>query len=412
MALVAGGLLVLGGTGAGIGVAIARSDDGPSPSRAATDRPCGRAYVTLLPSVPALGRPRLVLRALASADQPTALAFAPDGSGLGLLAERAGRLRLVRDGRVTDEVVLDVSDETEAEGDAGLLNLAYSPDGEWLYVQRTVPSDDNNDVVTAYPLTDGIPDEDGEVVILTLEHGPSEQHHGGGFVMGPDGYLYIGTGDGGGLGDPRGRGQDPGVLLGKMLRIEPTPEGPEPYVVPADNPFVGRAGWRPEIWMLGLRNPFRISFDTATGDLWVADVGQSCWEEIDVLPAATGRGRGANLGWDRREGTHPFERDTPLTGGGAAVEPVQTYAHRGGWCALVGGYVVRGDALPGLEGWYLHTDYCRGRIVAFHPGGDGQPAAVMELGPRLDHPVAIVAGPSGEPWVLTLSGEVLQGSVG
>lgn len=382
---------VLAAAGAGAGVAVAGRDDGPSPSRAAADRPCARAYVELQP-VPPPFKPERSLRRVARVEQPSTAVFRPDGSGDGLLASRLGVVWRVEGGRVTGEEVLDLADDTVQDGDGGLLGLAYGPDGRWLYVYRTLP--DQDDRITAYPLdADGRPDQDGERVILTVEHGPSEQHHGGGFAFGPDGHLYVGLGDGGGLGDPRENAQDPSTILGKILRIDPTPEAEAPYAVPPDNPYVGRPGWRPEIFALGVRNPFRLGFDPATGDLWIGDVGQTCWEELNRLPAGTS---GQNLGWDVREGTHRFEGGR-LTGG-ASTEPEHTYAHRRGWCAIVLGPV-------GADG-VLHTDYCRGRIMRFVPGDPGRAPRLYDTGLRVRNPIALVAGPFDEPWVLSLQGDV------
>ena len=386
-----GGVLVAAAFG--VGLALAIDDDGVSPSRAAADRPCDRPYVELLaaPPVPKAG---VQLTRVAHVDQPTALLFRDDGSGDGLLASRTGRIWRVADQRVTREVVLDLRDETVQEGDGGLLGMVYDPDGRWLYVSRTTPDQDER--ITAYPLDgDGLPDAGGEREILAVDHPPSEQHHGGGIAFGPDGYLYIGFGDGGGLGDPRENAQDPSTVLGKVVRIDPTPAADEPYAVPLDNPYVDRDGWRPEIWALGVRNPFRLGFDRSTGDLWVGDVGQTCWEELDRLPAGVG---GQNLGWDVREGTSRFEGGSPT--GGSTLEPEHAYAHRRGWCAIVLGPV-------GPDG-VLHTDYCKGRIMRFVPGRDGMAPQLFDTGLRVRRPVAIVAGPDGEPWVLSLDGDVLR----
>jgi len=391
------GVVVVVAIGAGGGIVLA--ERGPSArerSRAATERPCRPPYVELEAATWTKRDLRLV--AVDAADQPAALAVDPRGLGPTLLGEREGRVRVVDDaGRVTARIALDLTD-TSDHGDGGLLGLAYDPDGGWLYAYRSTAEQD--DVVTAYPLDDdGLPDQGGEILLLASGHPSSEQHHGGAFAFGPDGYLYIGFGDGGGLGDPRGNAQDGGTLLGKLLRIDPTPGGSEPYAVPADNPFVGRDGWRPEIWAYGVRNPYRIAFDAASGDLWLGDVGQSCWEEIDRLRAADA---GANLGWDRREGNEEFEGGDV---GGHAVWPVHTYSHRRGWCALVIGYVVRSPQLTDLDGWLLHADYCRGRIMAFRPV-DGDVPQLVDTGLRVERPVAIVEGPDGLPWVLSLDGLV------
>ena len=383
--------------------AVVAAASGPTErerSREATERRCTPPYVEVEPTT--TDKPDLSLETVGRADQPTTIAIDPRGEAPTLLGQREGRVRVLGDdGRITGDVVLDLED-TSDHGDGGLLALAYDPDGGWLYAWRTLPTQD--DVLTAYPLdASGRPEQDGEVELLRSGHGSSEQHHGGGLAFGPDGYLYLGIGDGGGLGDPRENAQNGETVLGKLLRIDPTPGEDEPYAVPPDNPFVGRDGWRPEIWALGVRNPYRLTFDAATGALWLGDVGQSCWEEIDRLTADDA---GANLGWDHREGSAPFQGgDVP----GHEVLPEHTYSHLGGWCALVTGSVVRTPALRELDGWLLHTDYCRGRIMALR--ADREPGAAPELldtGLRVERPVAIVTGPDGLPWVLGANGDVVR----
>ncbi|MFZ6002845.1 MAG: PQQ-dependent sugar dehydrogenase [Actinomycetota bacterium] len=375
---------------------------GPTSSRQATDRPCDPT-----PQEPSSAtRPaRVMARRVATADQPVDLALAPDGGGSGVLAERAGRLLRVELGRLTSQVVVDLTADTSGEGDGGLLGVAYQPDGRWLYVYRTTARKD--DEITAYPVdARGRADVERGRVILHVPRTPSKQHHGGSVAFGPDGMLYVGLGDGGGLGDPMENAQDPSTLLGKVLRIEPTPSARRPYRVPSDNPFVGLHGWSPEIWALGVRNPFRMSIDAATGDMWLGDVGQSCHEEIDQLSTGSGAG-GANLGWDRYEGHSVFEGGTLR---GREVRPVHTYSHDGGRCAIVTGPVLRGDALPQLDGWLLFTDYCGGRLHGLqttNPSPDGSLIAV-DLGLRFERPVAIVAGPFGLPWVLGLDGVIYE----
>lgn len=383
--------VAVGAVGAGAGVALAVRGDGVTPSRAASDRPCARPYIELLAAETVAKTTSL--RQIGEVDEPAALAFRGDGSGDGLLATRPGVVQRIVGGELEDEVVLDISDDTLQDGDGGLLGLAYSPDGAWLYLYRT--NAENDERVTAYPLDPaGLPLAEGEREILAVAHPPSEQHHGGAFGFGPDGFLYIGLGDGGGLGDPRENGQDPSTLLGKLLRIDPTPQAADPYRVPDDNPFVGRAGWRPEIWALGVRNPFRLSFDDATGDLWLADVGQTCWEELDRLPAGVG---GLNLGWDVREGPERFEGG-PATGG-ATLEPEHAHHHSRGWCAIVVGPV-------GDDGSVLHTDYCKGHIMRFWPASPAGPPRLVDTGLEVDRPVALVEGPGGATWVLGFEGDV------
>ena len=398
-ALVGCAALVATTVAAGLAVAEQRPS-ARQRSRAAAERPCPRPYVAL--EAQRYRGARIGLDDIGEVEEPTALAVDPSGRAPALLGQREGMVRVVDErGRITGEVVLDL-DDTSRDGDGGLLGLAYDPAGGWLYVYRT--TEDQDDVVTAYPLdADGRPDPGGEVEVIRSGHGSSDQHHGGGLGFGPDGFLYIGFGDGGGLGDPGENAQDGDELLGKLLRIDPTPGDAEPYRVPADNPYVGRSGWRPEIWALGLRNPYRLSFDAVSGDLWVGDVGQACVEELDRLTVADA---GANLGWDVFEGSAPFESGDVS---GDVVWPQQTYPHNAGWCALVVGGVVRTPALPDLDGWLLHTDYCRGRIMAFRPGdGSGRAPELLDTGLRIERPIAIVDGPDGLPWVLSLDGPITR----
>ena len=217
---------------------------------------------------------------------------------------------------------------------------------------------------------DGTVDAASRRQVLTQSQ-PQSNHNGGELTFGPDGLLYLGLGDGGGAGDsggghaPGGNGQSLGTLLGKILRIDPTPSGNRGYTVPPDNPFVGRAGARPEIWSYGLRNPWRFSFDQATGDIWIGDVGQNAWEEVDMQAQSAGGGKGVNFGWNVFEGTHAY-RDGDAPG---AVPPVFEYSHDGGNCSVTGGYVYRGEKIPAMQGVYLFADYCAGDLRALVASG-------------------------------------------
>jgi len=387
--------------------AVVRRDggeEGPTLSRIATDRPCEDTGPT--PAVPQLPAGTVALNRIGDAEEPTTAVFAPGGSGDGFLGERAGRVRRISAGRLTDDVVLDLRADTMPDGDGGLLGLAYGPDADWLYVYRADAARD--DVVTAHPLgADGLPDPEAGRVILTVDHPDSLQHHGGALVVGTDGLLYVGLGDGGGLGDPRENAEDRSTHLGKVLRIDPTPDAPEPYRIPPDNPFVEDSDAAPEIWVLGVRNPFRMGLDGDTGDLWLGDVGQSCWEEIDHLPTGADSAGGANLGWDHLEGTHEFEGgEVP----GRSLAPIQEHPHADGWCGIVAGYVPRGSSVPGLDGRLLYTDYCKGKVLALAVDGTGAldpgEARLVDTGLRVENPLAIVPGPGGEPWVLSLGGDI------
>lgn len=367
-------------------------------SRAAADADCSPAAAPVEPRF--LGAP-VELVPVATADEPTWLALDPHRPGSGVLTERPGRVRMVLGSRVTDEVVIDLRTDTADDGDGGLLVAAYDPSGAWLYLFRSTPEGD--DVLTAHRLADdGRPAARGREV-LHVPRPPSKQHHGGAMAFGTDGLLYLGLGDGGGIGDPRENAQDSSSLLGKVLRIRPTPGGARPYSVPDDNPFTGRYGWRPEIWALGVRNPFRLSVDPATGALWLGDVGQSCWEEINRLADADA---GANLGWDRLEGDADFEGGTVT---GRYLSPVVVHGHPEGWCAIVTGYVPRQAPVTPLDGRLLYADYCAGRLLALDvDAAPDDPDRVTSVGPKVEGPVAIVPGPAGAPWVLTLDGTILE----
>ncbi len=261
-------------------------------------------------------------------------------------------MRVVRGGTLVARPVLDISaDVSQNGGEQGLLGMVFSPDGARLYLHYNDRSGTTQ--IVEYAMQGRSVVKGSRRDLLSVAQ-PQANHNGGQIAFGPDGMLYIGLGDGGGAGD-RGAGhveggnaQSLGTLLGKILRIDPLPLGSSSYTVPADNPFVGRSGARPEIWSYGLRNPWRFSFDSATGDLWIGDVGQNAWEEIDRVPAIDGRnaGRGVNFGWPRLEGTHSFSGNASA----ASEEPVAEYSHADGACSVVGGYVYRGQAIRAFAG--------------------------------------------------------------
>jgi glucose/arabinose dehydrogenase len=358
-------------------------------------------------------------------DQPTALASRSGDQAL-YIAERPGRVRRVevettyeRDPDATtqvthqsfdlaDDPVLDISTDVVADGDEqGLLGLTFSTDGRRLYVAYT--GTDENQHLDEYTMAGEAPDPSSRREILVVEDF-APNHNGGGLVFGPDGFLYWSMGDGGGAGDPRDSGQDPTDLLGSLLRIDPDvpPEqrasGPA-YDIPTGNPFVGGEG-ADEVWAYGLRNPWRFSFDRATGDLWIADVGQGDVEEIDYLPAGdrTGAGRGANLGWSEVEGDRPFDGGEPPPD---AVAPILTYGHDDGRCSVVGGFVYRGTLLGHLVGAYLYGDYCDGEVRAL-VARDGEVLDNAPLGLNVPHLSSFAQDPDGELFVLSLDGPVYR----
>jgi glucose/arabinose dehydrogenase len=312
----------------------------------------------------------------------------PDGTGRLFVVEQGGRIRIVRDGRLVDAPFLDISGRLSTGGERGLLGLAFPPgfgsirsDFFVNYTDR-----DGNTNISAFTVRPGQPDAadpSSERVVLHVDQ-PYPNHNGGILAFGPDGMLYAGLGDGGSGGDPHGNGQSLGTLLGKILRIDVSPSagtGGAAYAVPPDNPSVGRSGARPEIWSYGLRNPWRFSFDRATGDLWIGDVGQGAWEEVDLARHADGGGRGLDFGWNRMEGNHCYPPGSSCNRSGL-VPPVAEYGHDQG-CAVVGGYVDRAPDAGPLAGVYLFSDNCSGRVWGIASGRDGvQQPVVLDDGGR------------------------------
>ncbi len=366
----------------------------PAPTTAPSTAPVTTDQGT---TPPATGDPAVSLTLVAQLEQPVAMTVRPGDRAL-YVAERPGRIRVIRDGRLEATPALTITQLTRAAGEQGLLGIAASPDGRFLYANYTDLGGDTQ-VVDSAVAADGTLDPASRRVVLSQPQ-PYPNHNGGHLVFGPDGLLYIGLGDGGAAADPRRLATDPGTWLGKMLRIDPRPSGDRPYGVPADNPFVGQPGTLPEIWSTGLRNPWRYSFDRQTGDLWIADVGQNAIEEINFAPAAFGAGKGVFWGWSAYEGTARFNGDVPDTG---AVGPIYEYTHAAtGGCSVTGGVVSRGAQIPALQGWYVFADYCRPGIRALRL--DGGQVAVLELGGDVRSIASFGEGPDGELYVLSLEG--------
>jgi glucose/arabinose dehydrogenase len=345
--------------------------------------------------------------------RPVFLADPGDGSGRLFVVEQGGTIRILRDGAVAPEPFLDVSSVvTTSNSEQGLLGLAFDPNfaenGEFYvaYTANTASTGEGvgDDTLARYRVLADDPDRadpDSAEVLLAVPD-PYGNHNGGMVAFGPDGYLYLGLGDGGSGGDPLGNGQNTDAVLGKILRLDVSgrDEG-EPYAIPADNPFVDGGG-RPEIWALGLRNPWRFSFDRETGDLWIADVGQNWIEEIDMLPA--GSPGGANFGWNVLEGNACFADDecdpSPF------VAPIAQYTHDFG-CSVTGGYVVRNPAEPALAGTYLFADYCTGALWGL--GKDASGAWTLSEPIQTGLNVSSFAEDSeGNVYVLDLNGAIYR----
>jgi glucose/arabinose dehydrogenase len=294
---------------------------------------------------------------------PVAVRAAGDGSGRLFVVEQDGRIQVVEDGAVGQTPFLDIASQVESgANEQGLLGLAFHPDYQlngFFYINYTYdPPGAGPDVtrVSQFQVSNddaNRADHGSEVVLLEFEQ-DFANHNGGDLHFGPDGYLYIATGDGGSARDPNNRAQDLGSLLGKLLRIDV--DSGKSYAIPPDNPVVGRAGARPEIWAYGLRNPWRFSFDRSTGDLFIGDVGQNAMEEIDYQPAASAGGE--NYGWSCTEGD-ALQNYNPCDGA-PLTAPILVYEHDLG-CSVTGGYRYRGG-IRSLKGLYVFGDYCTGRI--------------------------------------------------
>ena len=300
---------------------------------------------------------------------PVYVTAPPDGSGRLFVVEQGGTIRIAENGRVLPQPFLDVTALVVSGGERGLLGLAFHPryqENGVFFVAYTARGSGDNTVARYRVTADPNRADPASAAILFAIPDFAPNHNGGMLAFGPDGYLYIGTGDGGGGGDPQRNGQNRSTLLGKMLRVDV--DGGDPYAVPADNPFVGDREAAAEVWAYGLRNPWRYSFDRATGDLWIGDVGQNAYEEVNRQPGGS-RG-GENYGWNRMEGLHCFPIGSRCDQSGLVL-PVAEYPTQRPECAVTSGYVYRGSREPALYGGYFYADYCSGRIWSLHQGPDG-----------------------------------------
>jgi hypothetical protein len=321
------------------------------------------------------------------------------------IVEKTGAIRIVKDGALLPTPFLDLSAQVSGGSEQGLLGLAFYPDyattGRFV-VHYTDPAGDTRLSLFQVSSDPDLAEGSSEQIILTADQ-PFSNHNGGQVAFGPDGFLYLGLGDGGGSGDPGGRGQDLSELLASILRLDV--QAGASYTVPSDNPFVGQQpALRPEVWSYGLRNPWRFSFDRGNGDLYIADVGQSNLEEIDVAPAADGSGRGVNYGWAIMEGDRCY-RGGQCDQTGLTL-PTFQYSHREG-CSVIGGYVYRGSAIPLLQGRYFYGDFCAGWVRSFRY--DGGTATENTEWPALHAGSALLSfgeDAGGELYLLESSGRV------
>ncbi len=294
-----------------------------------------------------------LVRIASGLKSPIALAWrAGDGSRV-YVAEQTGHVRIATQGHVVG-TALTVA--VASGGERGLLGLAFSRDGTKMYVDYTEPDGDIR--IEEYTMNGNVANVATRRRLRVIPHQTAANHNGGNLVVGADDLLYISVGDGGGGGDPAHNAQNLKVLLGKILRIDPRPGAGTAYTIPPSNPFVNTAGVRPEIYMWGLRNPWRFSLDRLNGDMWIGDVGQDDWEEIDYVPAGQS---GINWGWNLREGFQPYKGGVKPPG---ARDPLLVRSHANGDCAIIGGYVYRGSTIPNFNGAYVFGDTCSGALRA------------------------------------------------
>lgn len=353
--------------------------------------PRRRAFLALLLSlfptlvaISALAQPDVGprLQLIASGfDRPVQVTHAGDGSGRLFVTERPGTVRIVRGGQVESEPFLDIRERVSLGGERGLLSIAFPPDyARQGHLFAYYAGLDGDIVISRFEVSADADraDAGSEEVILRIPHPNFDNHYGGQLAFGPDGYLHAGTGDGGGAGDPQGNAQNPDSLLGKLLRIDvlSEPDSGLAYAIPADNPFADGQAGRPEVWALGLRNPWRFSFDRLTGDLWIGDVGQSRFEEIDRQPAEASGGR--NYGWNILEGGACYPAP-PCEQPARYAPPLAAYGRELGG-SVTGGLVYRGPG-AGVRGWYVFGDFVSGRIfILLGQGGDWALDTLAETG--------------------------------
>lgn len=318
------------------------------------------------------------------------------------LAEKGGRVwRIGQDSGTETELFIDIRDRVDSShNESGLLGMAFHPDYRNNF-QVLLSYNRSDSPLVSYISRFSSKDQgktlarDSEETIITLDQ-PYGNHNGGNIAFGPQGKLFIGFGDGGSGGDPKGHGQNTKTLLGAMLRLDI--DAAKPYGIPADNPFVNSKTVLPEIYAYGLRNPWRWSFDRKTGKLWLADVGQNEWEEIDIIEA------GGNYGWNAKEGFHDYDSSTKVQG--TIIAPVAEYSHDEG-CSITGGYVYRGSDIPDLQGVYLYADFCKGTIWGLFKTEDGayQPHKLIESHLMIS---SFAEGKDGEIYVLHYGGKIYK----
>lgn len=357
------------------------------------------------PTAQSAAKGKLKLAKIGRFNTPVYLTGAPSDKKRVFVVEQAGRVMVVRKGHKLGKPFLDIRSKVQSSGEQGLLGLAFAPDYQksgLFYVYFT--GKDSKQHLVEFKRSNADRANAGSGRTVFVHDDPQANHNGGQLVFGPDGLLYVGTGDGGGAGDQhgaRGNAQNLGSPLGKILRIDP--RAGSGFKIPADNPFVDRGGALGEIYSYGLRNPYRFSFDRKTGDLVIGDVGQDAVEEIDFV--TKGAGRGANFGWRPYEGTqHLYPSETAP----GKIDPVIQHSHSSGWCSVIGGYIVRDPKLGSLRGKYVYGDFCKGKIYSATlksggASGDGD----LKL-PKVPNLSSFGQDTSGHVYVMSLDGPVYR----
>jgi glucose/arabinose dehydrogenase len=375
--------------------------EGENVARASADGAPPVAFIATATS--SLGTLTLAVEVVASGLFNPLLLVSPPGDARRFVVEQPGRVRVIENGQLLATPFLDITSKVKSGDEQGLLGMAFHPryaENGFVYVSYTDLQGDSRIERYRVSATDRNRADPASASLVLFKDQPMVNHNGGMIAFGADGMLYIAFGDGGGGGDPLLAGQDLGTLLGKLLRLDV--DAAAPYAVPPTNPFTGRPGARPEIWALGLRNPWRFAFDTLTGLLYLADVGQNLYEEVNVVPAAHG---GLNYGWSIMEGLHCFR--TPECSSAGLVLPVVEYDHSQG-CSVTGGFVYRGQQIPELAGHYFYSDYCAGFLRSFRFADGRLTEARSWSVPSPGNVLSFGQDSAGELYMLAGDGRVLK----
>ena len=340
---------------------------------------------------------------------PVYLTAVPNDPQRVFVVEQVGRIRIIRNGQLLATPFLDIRSRVQSGGEQGLLSVAFHPNyanNGWFFVNYTDRAGNGDTQVERYTVSASNPDSANPAsahAVITIDQ-PFSNHNGGQLQFGPDGKLYIGMGDGGSGGDPQGHGQNRATLLGDLLRLD-VDQANVTYRIPPDNPYAGSTQFRQEIWAYGLRNPWRFSFDPTSSMLYIADVGQGAWEEINAVPVSQA---GVNYGWVIMEGNHCYPPSTTNCNQSGLRLPVHEYSHAGGNCSVTGGYVYRGTRIPGIVGHYFYADLCESVLRSFR----------LDNGAATDHRSWPSGGLSqvssfgvdaaGELYVLNLGGQIYK----